>query len=984
MDDRSKPAQRNDIPKIDAANNEAARGLRAVEAGAASDKPKETGDNLDANRANEAAANGFYTGTGRELISVKGKGKGKSFLKSKGPIGLIIALIMGCGGLMAGTQFFQPFALVENLRELYNSMHVSTNKRSDVFFKMQMGKGKYANPIKGHVFGNDTFKITPKQRNRLAKQGIEVDEVNGTTVLRFDDGSGTIKTIVADPDDIGRVGGDAIDFKTAYRDNPDFFNGYNQGSMTWRGAISNWFSSVTAKFLSKNRITRNMFKDFIEKTNRAEAGNTRRYALEKMAEGTDSIEEPGSKMATAEDQDYERTEVGEDGVSRTVHDVVEDQHLGAPASSGKGRISRAQIKANPELVGDIVDNVKKKFEGANKGAGTAQKVVNVTCAGVNFLGALSLMASAAEALQIINLISGYTEAVDKTKAGLGDESPLTDLTDALNERRKNTHISIFGNTTDESSSEKTAMESEGFAAVFQGTKINTKDPSVKSFNVSSNMLSFTSRTDVFETCMIAKAATNLVSAGIKIAEIGTCFAGLVGALFTFGASIATCLPLLGDIGTSIALGVAATVAISAIVAVITPVLTNILTRDLISDIGGEDLGNALTSGGNMVMGNNHRSNGGSLATQEKYVEFAVAQQEVIAENARLERMNRSPFDITSKYTFMGSLITQFMSFLSTSSVMSAISTSTNVLSSSIASLSPTATASSIAKNLPDLEEYKKTCPYLASIGAIGDAFCNPYAITDITTINEDPAQIINEIGEDQFADELTSDGNVKIAGNSDLAKYMLYCNNRESTFGVADQNIADDLQNWARVRTKNGKLNSVANAAIGAVPVFGDIVDMFQSVEALEGIGYISGESCVAGNDVNAAKSPNWERAKLYQRFFEDQSLAETMGVIEKSAVTAFLEEYYEEHPLDNTYEGILARYSGLQKDQVVAVLNYLELANYIADYDPTTRHQFGEPEVVMPNQILFDTENYVAEAPAIILTNAISFADVRNRVFVV
>ena len=81
MDDRSKPAQRNDIPKIDAANNEAARGLRAVEAGAASDKPKETGDNLDANRANEEAANGLYTGTGRELVSVKGKGKGKFSLK---------------------------------------------------------------------------------------------------------------------------------------------------------------------------------------------------------------------------------------------------------------------------------------------------------------------------------------------------------------------------------------------------------------------------------------------------------------------------------------------------------------------------------------------------------------------------------------------------------------------------------------------------------------------------------------------------------------------------------------------------------------------------------------------------------------------------------------------------------------------------------------------------------------------------------------
>ena len=36
-----------------------------------------------------------------------------------------------------------------------------------------------------------------------------------------------------------------------------------------------------------------------------------------------------------------------------------------------------------------------------------------------------------------------------------------------------------------------------------------------------------------------------------------------------------------------------------------------------------------------------------------------------------------------------------------------------------------------------------------------------------------------------------------------------------------------------------------------------------------------------------------------YQRFIEDQRLLENMGLIEKSSVTAFLEDYYEKHPLD-------------------------------------------------------------------------------------
>ena len=74
--------------------------------------------------------------------------------------------------------------------------------------------------------------------------------------------------------------------------------------------------------------------------------------------------------------------------------------------------------------------------------------------------------------------------------------------------------------------------------------------------------------------------------------------------------------------------------------------------------------------------------------------------------------------------------------------------------------------------------------------------------------------------------------------------------------------------------------------------------------------------------------------------FFAYQRLLENMGLVEKSSVTAYLEEYYEKHPLDNSYEGVLARRSGLTKENVIALLNYAEdlvfLANYnSANYNP-------------------------------------------------
>ena len=199
---------------------------------------------------------------------------------------------------------------------------------------------------------------------------------------------------------------------------------------------------------------------------------------------------------------------------------------------------------------------------------------------------------------------------------------------------------------------------------------------------------------------------------------------------------------------------------------------------------------------------------------------------------------------------------------------------------------------------------------------------------------------------------------------------------------MADQNIAGELAGTFDVNTSNSSFNAAVNTRIGMIPYVGDIIDIIQGAEELAYSGYISGESCVAGNEVDAAASPSWDKAKWYQRFIEDQSLAESMGLIEKSAVTAYLEDYYKEHPLDNSYEGILARYSGLTKDNVIALLDFVDYADYIAHYDPSTRYAFGAPAVEPSSEIFFEKENVMSGDG--ILLGVIVYADVRNRSFAV
>ena len=146
--------------------------------------------------------------------------------------------------------------------------------------------------------------------------------------------------------------------------------------------------------------------------------------------------------------------------------------------------------------------------------------------------------------------------------------------------------------------------------------------------------------------------------------------------------------------------------------------------------------------------------------------------------------------------------------------------------------------------------------------------------------------------------------------------------------------------------------------------------------------GYIDGESCVAGNDT-AGAAPDWETAQYYQRFAEDQSLAESMGIIEESAVTTALDKYYEKNPIDESYEGQLARWSGLPKETVSDMLDLIAYYEYIDEYDASERYAFGAPVVSEDEEPLdFDKEN-IMDGMTVALEGVI-YQDVRNRYFAV
>lgn len=279
----------------------------------------------------------------------------------------------------------------------------------------------------------------------------------------------------------------------------------------------------------------------------------------------------------------------------------------------------------------------------------------------------------------------------------------------------------------------------------------------------------------------------------------------------------------------------------------------------------------------------------------------------------------------------------------------------SIIGSSFMSILPGASAASVAYEVDAIEKYtKENCPELAEIGGLAGNFCEAYIISDMDTINEDPAKFISDLYlHGDFVDDSGEDNEMpRIAKDSGLAKYIIYCGQRESGFGTADFNIANSIETLGSSADPSAGSNAddnnsafsqaagiVTDAAVGSVPLVGDGLDIWGSDKIRRNIGYVSGRVCVTkhldeGEDGDLTE--DWEYNGKYQRFVQDSLAAETEGDIEKSPVTAFLEDYYKEHPLDNSSTGILARYSGQSKENVELALDFIELSNFVASYEPS------------------------------------------------
>lgn len=317
--------------------------------------------------------------------------------------------------------------------------------------------------------------------------------------------------------------------------------------------------------------------------------------------------------------------------------------------------------------------------------------------------------------------------------------------------------------------------------------------------------------------------------------------------------------------------------------------------------------------------------GASAGDESAVLAYNKQVQHIANLNNQSDKLNRSPLDPTSKNTFLGSFIYKLLPIASKTGSI------TNVISKSLASILPGAHAKSNTSFLATFGDNET----LSTISAAGTVHGSVIATFDTSTqhnpySNEEFQAFIEE------NTEKDESGNTIIKDDSILAKYIIYNNERESPIGTNDAGILSSLQSSLKKILLSTNLISM--------------VELFENASDEEK-RIASGAAFV-----NSANNPDWEQYKYAQRYV---SINRALSILKQysteetaydnlkgfegniNSVVAFTEKYYQEHPKDNSYEGYLARITGLPKENIIAALEESEYQDFIANYNPSGRYIF-------------------------------------------
>ncbi len=891
------------------------------------------------------AANGGLAAS-RKVNQMRGRG-----LKVGVPIASVVIILgMVMGGIL-GSESSMLGSLAGNVQYRLDRLEESFAVRSKVLIN-NIINGKNT---KGGLWGN----INDNMKAKFKKAGIEVESsADGADRLKYTDAQGETKVVT--------------DVEAETKTSPDFDGKYINGTSTYA-------SGSAAAYNNDSKI---VLQDLNIKSRNTNADIEPSDDPETMKQNVDADVEAELKEATPK--------MGADvqGGHTETEDV--DDGMGGTETVEKVETDRTSIDIDSEA--DASTKVKNMVE-SEVGKGVDFSIVgqaaNGMCQLYNTASTINRMVKAYEAAQVVVMGMKIMEAIQRMQAGDGGADTIVNVFANYMTHEVTSTLKIGGEGGDDDVTITTsAMASAPVAAFFGGTKLSGEDPIVKSFITSENqfrkIMDSISPSAGYKACTATRVAAGLIDTIGDAATLGT-------------------KKLLDYVG-GVVLAVGINVVVEAVISFMVPKIVGALQRDFTQFLEGAPGGGVISWSMDMLFAKYAQRAGMSVATPSTLGVYNQKRAELIAHKARYERNTHSPFDASSRYTFMGSLMqTLGRVVLKSDSLVGKVSRVSSVVTDSLVALTP----ASSAANIDDILISEGDHPEINSLVDDGEkryasAWGTPIYVPDYSTMGEsvedtmwywdakgaftepyDPIDnpnpdiemngtnvasaknpIVLAMKEGKVPDIMLAeydggpiDDTVSLAASSNRNELSLCIEekiNRAADLGVPDAAIE------ARYRPADTG-SSFLDAVLGAIPIIGGIIDTVNGIDVL---GHLA-------NILGFKYQTNTKQNHMCERYAGDQQIGEMMGYYDKSKTAAYTEKYYKEHPLDNSPTGVIARFSGLTKEQVEKSIAQVNALMFVADYHPDGLGPLEKQE--KPEVTIESTENYIYVIGVI---NGINYAE--------
>lgn len=370
-------------------------------------------------------------------------------------------------------------------------------------------------------------------------------------------------------------------------------------------------------------------------------------------------------------------------------------------------------------------------------------------------------------------------------------------------------------------------------------------------------------------------------------------------------------------------------------------------------------GNRIVEGGSFISNSlNKRVLGAMPSGAEQIAAYHREVKEVIARKAEAERATKSPFDISSPYTFMGSLARG----LANATIRNRAKTGVQVNAAvgAIADLTNGSINSLWGQVLADGDDksYAMTfgdyCDTVLSTDTEADIYCTAHTTISTGYMKKDIDDWSSSLGSNL-------DGGGQINSDSDLGRFVSAGMDRRATVGVQSPDSCNAYNNAGGGGFISGLLRGIG---------------LFGPCDGVD-------DGVATGSKYTNGGSGDTDEVRLFGGFVLYDTVSSLMeGSVSK--VSAYKERYYKEHPLDNSRAGQIARISGLTKDEARIALAYADYLTMVANYNPATRYAFGGVLVEKPEQPLVEHSGQVAVDLYVMWQGQTEYDDLRGRIRVV